>query len=154
MTVVWIILCAVGTVVLAVLGLVLLMEKLFPDSIERYASGKIKARGQHYHGDKQGLWMFWYESGQLEARGGFVAGFESGTWSFWHPNGQRRAHGEIDDRGYKKGQWEYWDESGQVLTEAEFQARFREDRLIRWPPRQGKTEIRENAAPGTFSPVD
>src|SRR5262245_17200781 len=134
MTILWITLGVLAAVAVAVVGFALLIELLFPDSVERYPSGKVKSRGQRYHGDKQGLWLFYYENGQIEAAGDYVAGFECGPWNFCHPDGRLRARGEIDEGGYKKGEWEYWDEAGQPLSEGEFRARYPEDGLAEWPP--------------------
>src|SRR4051812_47728279 len=86
---------------LAVAGLVVLVKRILPDTLERYPDGRLKARGRHYHGDKQGPWDFWYPNGQVESRGEFVGGWASGVWTFWHPNGRMKARGEIGDDGFK-----------------------------------------------------
>src|SRR5262249_46577462 len=77
--------------VLAIVGLVIVVRSAFPVTVEYYPDGRPKARGEHYHGDMQGIWTFWYASGQPESQGDFVGGWESGTWTFWHPNGQMKA---------------------------------------------------------------
>jgi hypothetical protein len=123
----WGLLCV--SVVLAIVWWVILLNVISPDTVERYPDGRPKARGEHYHGDKQGIWTFWYASGQKESRGEFIGGWESGIWTFWHPNGQMKSRGEIGDDGLKSGPWEYWDTEGHELTEDEYLARYsRSDR--------------------------
>src|SRR5262249_6018306 len=118
-------LCFLLAVVLPLVGLLLLVRYVVsPDTVERYPDGRPKARGEHYHGDKQGPWTFWYPSGQVESRGEFVGGLASGAWGFWHPNGQMKARGEIGDDGLKRGPWQYWDVEGHALTEEEYQGRY------------------------------
>jgi hypothetical protein len=122
-------LCVLLAPVLALGGLLILVKVVFPDTVESYPDGRLKARGEHDHGDKQGLWTFWYASGQPESQGEFVGGWESGVWTFWHPNGQLKARGEIGDDGLKQGPWQYWDPEGQELTEGESLAGYpRSDR--------------------------
>src|SRR5262245_24282685 len=68
-------LCILLAVVLAIGGLIILINwVLFPETVESYPDGHPKARGEHYHGDKQGTWTFWYASGQVESQGQFVGG--------------------------------------------------------------------------------
>lgn len=140
MTVVWVVLGVSVVVVFAAAVVMALAVYLSPDKIERYASGRVRARGEHYHGDKQGRWTYYYEDGGRESEGEYVEGFESGEWSFWHPNGQLRARGPLDDGGYKSGVWAYWDESGQPMGEAEYLAHHPGDTLRRWPPRRSRPD--------------
>jgi hypothetical protein len=122
-------LCALLAPVLAIVGPVIAVRSAFPVSVEHDPDGRPRGRGEHYHGDKQGTWTFWYASGQTESQGDFVGGWESGAWTFWHPNGQMKARGEIGDDGRKRGPWHYWDSEGHALTEEEYQARYpRSDR--------------------------
>lgn len=145
MTVLWIVLGVVGVLVIAAAAVVASIVYLSPDKIERYPSGRVRARGEHYQGDKQGRWTYYFEAGGKEMEGEYVAGFESGEWSFWHANGQPRARGRLDDGGYKAGEWLYWDEAGRPLGEAEFLARYPGDSLHRWPPRRASQEAEPNS---------
>ena len=147
MTVLWIVLGVVGVLVIAAAAVVALVVYLSYDKIERYLSGQVRARGEHYRGDKKGQWTYYYEAGGKEMEGEYVAGFESGEWSFWHANGRLRARGRLDDGGYKAGEWLYWDEAGRPLGEAEFLARSPDDSLHCWPPRRANQNVAPGAAP-------
>ena len=107
--------------VLVVVTLVLRVTVFAPDWVERFPNGKVRARGPHYSGDRQGPWTFWHEDGWKECEGEYIAGFESGIWTFYHSNGQRFARGELDGWS-RRGAWEFWDDTGRPLGEAEFLA--------------------------------
>src|SRR5204862_549641 len=68
--------------VLAVATSVLRVTVFAPDWVERYPNGKVRARGPHYHGDRQEHWTFWHEDGWKECEGKYIQGFESETWTF------------------------------------------------------------------------
>jgi hypothetical protein len=136
--------------------LLLSVTVFVPDWVVRYPSGRVRARGPHWRGDKQGPWTFWHEDGWKECEGEYIQGFESRTWTFYHPNGRACARGELDG-WWRQGPWEFWDDAGQPITEAEFLARYpRPPRnldglIVEWfPTRADEQAVREprRAQPG------
>lgn len=78
----WILGGGIALVFLGVVALVLGGIFFSSDRVERYPSGRVRARGPHYRGDRQDLWTLWHEEGWLECEGKYVGGFESGSWTF------------------------------------------------------------------------
>jgi hypothetical protein len=131
-TIGWIVIATIGVVALIAIGVFLLDKGILPDTIERYPSGRIRARGLHVRGDRQHWWTFWHEDGWKQYEGEYIAGFESGIWTFYHPNGRPCARGEMDC-WRRLGVWEFWDEDGRPLDEATFQGQYAD--LTMPPPR-------------------
>jgi hypothetical protein len=130
--------------------LVLSVTVFVPDWVVRYPSGRVRARGPHWRGDRQGPWTFWHEDGWKECEGEYMQGIESRIWTFYHPNGRACARGELDG-WWRQGPWEFWDDTGHPLTEAEFLARYpRPPRHVdgltvgRFPARADEQTVRES----------
>jgi hypothetical protein len=121
-----------------------------PDWVERHPNGKVRARGPHYHGDRQEHWTFWHEEGWKEGEGEYTAGYQSGIWTFYHSSGKPCARGELDGWS-RRGAWEFWDDTGCPIGEAEFLARYPSAAGGRFPPRGGESTAAAagEAAPGT-----
>ena len=131
--------------ILFIVGLALRATIFAPDWVERYPSGQVRARGPHYHGDRQGHWTFWHEDGGKECEGQYAQGSESGTWTFYHRNGRSCARGQLE--GWRRhGAWEFWDEAGCPLDEAGFLAGYAPADAGRFPNRADATVVAESAS--------
>ena len=75
--------------------------------------------GIYRNGEKEGLWIRWYQNGQKWAEGNCRNGEEESLWIYWWSNGQKSSEGNYLN-GKKDGIWIYWDENGQKLSEGNY----------------------------------
>jgi len=150
----WVLAGVCGLVAVAVVAFLLRVVVFPPDWVERHPNGRVRARGQHYRGDRQEHWTFWHEESWKECEGEYTQGFETGTWTFYHPNGKPRARGEL--AGWcRQGAWEFWDDAGRPLGEVEFLTCYPSTSGGRFPARAGEPAAGTTAsAEPLSSPTD
>jgi hypothetical protein len=61
---------------------------------ELYTDSLLVARGSYDHGNKEGLWTYYYPNGQMKAEGHFQKDIKSGMWIEWYPDGEIMWKGE------------------------------------------------------------
>lgn len=78
---------------------------------ESYPSQSIKKIGYLKQGQKQGLWLSWYENGNIASKIEWEKDRLSGLYKHWYKNGAIHAFGQTTD-GEMNGEWlEYYSNS-------------------------------------------
>ena len=73
--------------------------------------GTEKLKENYKNGEKDGIWISWYENGQKRSEGTYETEIKHGLWTEWYENGQKRS-----EKTYKNSVndelWTVWDENG------------------------------------------
>ena len=87
--------------------------------IEVYDNGQPKIKGLMVDGERDGLWVSFYEDGTRWSEENYRAGKRDGRAINFHPNGHLRYRGQyVDD--VKTGLWQFYDEEGKLVKEMNF----------------------------------
>lgn len=87
---------------------------------EFYPNGALKIEGKNDEdGQRNGLWIAYYENGTKWSESYYVKGKKSGHSLSFYPNGNVRYVGEyLED--VKTGTWKFYDENGDLTSEETF----------------------------------
>jgi antitoxin component YwqK of YwqJK toxin-antitoxin module len=66
-------------------------------------------------GEKDGVWLFYYDSGQLHVKGSYIKGIRDGMWEWYEEDGKLSIKGLLVD-GAKEGMWEYYHTNGKLKS--------------------------------------
>jgi antitoxin component YwqK of YwqJK toxin-antitoxin module len=78
---------------------------------ETHPNQNIKSLGYLKKGQKQGLWISWYDNEKLNSMLGWKNNYYEGIFKFWHPNGKLRVKGQTKD-GEVDGVWRQFYRNG------------------------------------------
>lgn len=78
---------------------------------DTHPNQNLKSLGYLKNGQKQGLWINWYEDGKLESKKGWNNDFLEGVFKYWHPNGKLKVMGRTKD-GEVDGIWQQFYTNG------------------------------------------
>jgi len=78
-----------------------------------------ESEGFWKNGEKEGLWIYWYNNGQKSSEGNYINGNYDGLWTNWDENGQKFLQNYYK-YGKKEGLWIEWYENGQKLSEGKY----------------------------------
>ena len=68
------------------------------------------------HGNKHGLWRYWYKHGKVKSDHTYDHGMQHGLWRHWYADGQ--LHDECNYvNGQRHGLYRMWDATGVLRTE-------------------------------------
>ncbi|NND94036.1 MAG: hypothetical protein HKN45_04175 [Flavobacteriales bacterium] len=96
------------------------MEKGVKPYVEVYDSGQPKIKGAMVDGERDGLWVSFYENGVRWSEENYMKGVREGRVINFYPNGIIRYRGQyIDDK--KAGLWQFYDEEGKLIREENFE---------------------------------
>lgn len=86
-------------------------------TIEYHPNGNIKMEGRlNDEGQRQGLWIAYYENGTKWSESYYVDGIRDGHSLSFYPNGRIRYVGEYKN-DVKVGTWKFYNEDGTLATE-------------------------------------
>ena len=87
---------------------------------EYHESGALKIEGiQNEKGNRQGLWISYYENGTKWSESYYVDGKRDGHSLTFYPNGQVRYIGEYKN-DEQVGSWKFYDEEGELTNEENY----------------------------------
>ena len=87
--------------------------------VEVYDNGQPKIKGLLVDGERDGLWVSFYEDGTRWSEENYREGKRDGRTINFHPNGHLRYRGQyVDDE--KTGLWQFYDEEGKLAKEMNF----------------------------------
>lgn len=87
--------------------------------VEVYDNGQPRVKGMMVDGERDGLWVAFYENGTRWSEENYRMGVLSGRTISFYPNGHLRYRGQYID-GEKAGLWQFYDEEGKLTQEITF----------------------------------
>lgn len=85
-------------------------------TVEYHPNGNIKMEGNlNDDGQRQGLWIAYYENGTKWSESYYVDGIRDGHSLSFYPNGRIRYVGEYKN-DVKVGEWKFYNEDGSLAT--------------------------------------
>jgi len=84
-----------------------------------YDPPQIKTQGYYTSGNRDSLWVFWYDDGVKEERSFYKNGKLTGHLQKWYPNGNRKEGGKYVS-GVQDSIWTWYYDSGIKQEEAFF----------------------------------
>ena len=88
-----------------------LREGFWHDQVNDYFE-----EGEYVAGEKEGVWVMWYNPNQKQGEGEYSVGLAVGKHKQWHRNGLLREEGWYED-GLKHKKWRTYDDTGSMLHE-------------------------------------
>lgn len=86
---------------------------------ELYDNGQPKIKGMIVDGQRDGLWVSFYEDGVRWTEENYINGKLEGRTINFYPSGLLRFRGQYMD-GEKAGLWQFYDEEGKLIREEVF----------------------------------
>lgn len=87
--------------------------------IHYYPGKKLKLQGDYNEGNRNRIWVSYFENGNKWSQGKYINGKEDSTWTVWHPNGQVFYKGDFK-MGERTGIWKFYDEAGNLDKEINY----------------------------------
>ena len=66
-----------------------------------------KEKGSYLNGQKNSVWVEWYENGEKKSEGLYVNDKKQDIWIYWYDDGNKKSKGSYDN-GYLNGKWIRW----------------------------------------------
>lgn len=88
--------------------------------IEAYDNGQPKIKGALRNGEREGLWVAFYENGVRWSEDNYIQGIKEGRSITFFPSGIIRYRGQYQD-DKKIGLWQFYDETGKLAKEVTFE---------------------------------
>jgi len=86
---------------------------------ELYDNGKVRMEGDIKEGQREGVWIVYFDDGTLWSEGTYIEGKRNGVAKNFFPNGKIRYEGFFTD-DEKSGHWNFYNEKGQLVEEKDF----------------------------------
>ncbi|MDC1141763.1 toxin-antitoxin system YwqK family antitoxin [Planctomycetota bacterium] len=86
---------------------------------EFHQNGKPKTDGDYVEGQKQGLWVTYFDNGTVESQLTYKDDQLIGEFERWHSNGQKAEAGKWEN-GEKIGSWMSWHPNGNLAQNIEY----------------------------------
>jgi antitoxin component YwqK of YwqJK toxin-antitoxin module len=87
--------------------------------VEVYDNGQPKVKGMLLDGQRDGLWVSFYEDGVRWSEENYSDGKLEGRAINFYPNGLLRFRGQYMN-GEKAGLWQFYDQEGKLIKEETF----------------------------------
>ena len=94
-------------------------SKVIVKEIRYYQNGEMQFEGEYKDGQKDGLWVSWFENGEKWSEANFLGGISEGRETVWYKSGVKNYEGYYLD-GKLDGKWTFWDADGNVSKEVNY----------------------------------